>query len=92
MKIKCDQIKKIINCDIDGRQGRLLSNPLGLLGHASCSAAGEGENPAQVRFIALVARQDKVRPQKKNTGLFGIFRCDSISQQLPLSVSQSVGG
>jgi len=29
------------------RQGRLLSNPLGLLGHASCSAAGEGESLAQ---------------------------------------------
>merc|ERR1711953_357659 len=33
--------------DTSERQGRLLSNPLGLLGHASCSAAGEGDKPAQ---------------------------------------------
>ena len=38
-------------CD---RQGRLLSNPLGLLGHASCSAAGEGENLAQVSFVVVI--------------------------------------
>ena len=34
-----------------------MSNPLGLLGHASCSAAGEGENPAQVRFIVIAIAQ-----------------------------------
>ena len=56
----CDR-DNINICDRDtinicDRQGRLLSNPLGLLGHASCSAAGEGENLAQVRSILIVAR------------------------------------
>ena len=41
------------------RQGRLLSNPLGLLGHAACSAAGEGSQPAQVRDIFNETYVDK---------------------------------
>ena len=41
------------------RQGRLLSNPLGLLGHAACSAAGEGSQPAQVRDIFNESYADK---------------------------------
>ena len=54
----CDRVKINI-CDRDtinicDRQGRLLSNPLGLLGHASCSAAGEGENLAQVSFVVVI--------------------------------------